>query len=208
MNRTEIDTLLSRLAVRELIDNWIVWRDSQQWERVATLWHEGGTMATTWGGTQTPEEFAMSAAEGFAAGDRMLHSNGGTAIDINGDRAIAATKLRIMQRADVEGVECDVTCIGRDYDFCERRAGRWGFVHRQPIYERDSIVPVDPNARVELDPELLSRLPDGYSRLGYLQLKLGYAVVPNMPVLVGPAHDALVAAGSAWLAGEQLRLPS
>lgn len=196
--------LLDQLAVRQLIDDWVIWRDSRQWDRVATLWHDDGVMMTTWGGRGSPADFAAAAEAGFRNGDRMLHSNGGTSVDVAGDRAIAQTKLRIMQRGEVEGTLCDVTCIGRDYDFCERRDGRWGFVLRQPIYERDSIAPVDPRDDVELDAAALAALPEGYARLGYLQQSLGYGIGDRLPVLEGPETEALYRAGEAWLAGGPL----
>jgi hypothetical protein len=196
--------LLDRLAIRELSDDWMIYRDMRDWDRVAATWHDDGVMATTWGGTSTPAEFSAAADAGFARGDRMLHSNGGVSVILNGDRAIAQTKLRIMQRAEVDGVLCDVTCIGRDYDFVERRASRWGFVMRQPIFERDMIVPVDPSQTIKLPEDALAKLPEGYSRLGYLQAQLGYKIHPGMPVLEGPAVEALYAAGEAWLAGEPL----
>ena len=77
---------------------------------------------------------------------RILHFLGGTSIDIAGDRAVAQTKMTITQRAAVHGVECDVVCTGRFYDFFERRDGRWAIVLRQPIYEQDRLAPVDPAA--------------------------------------------------------------
>ena len=40
---------------------------------------------------------------------------------------------------------------------------------RQPIYEKDRMDPVDPAARLELDPALLARFPEGYRHLAYLQ---------------------------------------
>ena len=58
---------------------------------------------------------------------------------------VAQTKMAILHRAPVEGVICDFTCIGRFYDFFEKR-DRWGLVLRQPIYEKDRIDPVDPGA--------------------------------------------------------------
>jgi hypothetical protein len=125
-------------------------------------------------------------------------------VDVVGDRAISQTKVRIMQRGVMEGVLCDVTCIGRDYDFCERREGRWGFILRQTIYERDFIVPVDPNDVVRLDPEKLALFPEGYSRLGYLQIELGHKVSARLPTLQGDETDALHAAGKDWLAGKAL----
>jgi hypothetical protein len=161
-------------------------------------------MITTWGGRGSPDEFAIAAEAGFQRGDRILHSNGGTTVDVVGDRAISKTKVRIMQRGPIEGVLCDVTCIGRDYDFCERRHGRWEFMLRQTIYERDSITPVSPGDVVRLDPKKLARFPEGYSRLGYLQLDLGYTVSDRLPTLDSPETDALHAAGIDWLAGKAL----
>jgi hypothetical protein len=110
--------------------------------------------------------------------------------------------MTIMQRAEVEGVLCDVNCLGRFYDFFEKRDGRWGIVLRQPIYEKDRIDTVDPAATLVLDPELLARFPEGYRHLAYLQVRVGYPVKPDMPGLRGPETERLYERGSAWLAGE------
>jgi hypothetical protein len=150
-----------RQLIRELVENWVVWRDAGDWERFATLWHEDGVMMATW--FQGPAlEFIRVSREGFERGVRILHFLGGCSVELAGARAIAQTKMTITQRARVEGAECDVVCTGRFYDFLERRAGRWGIVLRQPIYEQDRLDPVDPAARPELDAERLSRFPIGY----------------------------------------------
>ena len=112
--------------------------------------------------------------------------------------------MTISQRADVDGVACDVVCTGRFYDFFERRSGRWGLVLRQPIYEKDRLDPIDPAAKLVLDPELLGRFPDGYRHLAYLQTRIGYDVKRDMPGLTGPEVEALYAQGQRWLAGEPL----
>src|SRR5206468_3613024 len=127
-------TLVSdRDDIRNLIENWALWRDSGDWERFAGLWHDDGVMMATW--FQGPAlEFIRVSREGFERGVRILHFLGGTAIDLAGNRAIAQTKMTISQRAEVHGVQCDVVCTGRFYDFLERRVGGWGIVLRQPIY--------------------------------------------------------------------------
>jgi hypothetical protein len=196
-----------RLAVRELVENWSIHRDNRDWDRFLALWHPGGAMMTTWGGKAAPEDFVAAASDGFARGDRMLHAVGGVSVEIEGDRAIAKSKLRIMQRGPVEGVMCDVTCIGINFDFVERRGQRWGLVLRQPVYERDFLVPVDPTQTVTLDPEILSRRPEGYQRLAYLQEGLGYTIKPDMPTEVGAQREALEKQGEAWLRGEPLGWP-
>lgn len=194
------DEILERLAIRELIENWAVWRDAGDWERFATVWHDDGVMMATW--FQGPaREFIRVTQEGWARGVSILHFLGGTSIDLAGTRAVAQTKMTISQRGEVHGVPCDVVCTGRFYDFLEQRGGRWGLVLRQPIYEKDRIDPIDPAARLELDAARLAAFPKGYRHLAYIQTLIGYQVKLDMPQLTGAEVDALYSRGKAWLAG-------
>ncbi len=197
-----------RMLIRDLVENWAVWRDAGDWERFATVWHEDGFMMATW--FQGPAgDFIRVSREGFERGVSILHFLGGTAIDLADERrrAIAQTKMTISQRAEVHGVECDVVCTGRFYDFLERRDGRWGIVLRQPIYEKDRLDPVDPAAALTLDAERLARFPVGYRHLGYVQSQIGFEVKRDMPGLVGPAVERLYRRGAEWLAGGELGDP-
>jgi hypothetical protein len=193
-----------RLIIRDLIENWAIWRDALIWDRFRTVWHDDGRMMATWF-QGTADEFIQVSREGYERGVRILHFLGGMSMDIAGARAIAQTKMTISQRAQVEGVACDVVCTGRFYDFLERRDGRWGMVLRQPIYEKDRLDPVDPGDRLELDQTLLAQFPEGYRHLAYLQTKIGYHVKPDMPGLDGPEVEQLYRDGAGWLAGEPLR---
>jgi SnoaL-like domain len=189
-----------RRAIRDLIENWVVWRDAGDWERFRTVWHDNGRMMATWFQGPAPD-FIRVSKEGFDRGVSILHFLGGQSIDVAGDRAISQTKMTISQRGAVHGVPCDVVCTGRFYDFVEKRDGAWGIVLRQPIYEKDRLDPVDPSATLELDQEVLERFPAGYRHLAYLQTQLGFAVKPDMPGLTGPEVQALYARGATWLAG-------
>ncbi len=189
-----------RAAIRDLIENWVVWRDAGDWDRFRTVWHEDGRMMATWF-QGSAEDFIQVSREGFDRGVSILHFLGGMSIDLAGDRAIAQTKMTISQRALVHDVRCDVVCTGRFHDFLERRDDRWGIVLRQPIYEKDRLDPVDPAAHVELDQGLLGQFPEGYRHLAYLQTQIGFAVKRDMPGLTGHEVDALYARGSAWLEG-------
>jgi hypothetical protein len=112
--------------------------------------------------------------------------------------------MTISQRARVQDVLVDVVCTGRFYDFFEKRDGRWGLVLRQPIYEKDRMDPVDPSARLTLDPARLAGFPEGYRHLAYLQVAIGFTVKPDMPGLRGAEVEALYARGAAWLAAKPL----
>jgi hypothetical protein len=190
-----------RAELRELIESWVIFRDGGQWERFATLWHPQGRMVATW--FQAPAaEFIARSRRAFEGGMKGAHMLGGSSIDVAGERAIAQTRMQIVQRGALEGVEVDVTCWGRFFDFFEKLDGAWKLWLRQPIYDLDRMSVVDPSASLPpLDPAVLERFPEGYRHLAYLQSTMGFDVARDLPGTRGPAMDALTARGQAWLAG-------
>jgi hypothetical protein len=194
MDRQMNDTL----AIKQVVEDWVVSRDSGDWERFRKVWHKEGVMMATW--FQGPyEEFIRVNEEGWKRGVSILHLLGGTSVEIKGKRAIAQTKMTISQRAKVHDVLVDVLCTGRFYDFFEKRKGRWAIVLRRLFYEKDRMDPVDPSKTVQLDPDVLAQFPEGYCHLAYLQSSLGFKVKTDMPGLKGPEADALYAMGKKWL---------
>lgn len=199
--------MIERLRIREVVENWVLWRDAGDWERFAGVWHDDGVMMATW--FQGPaRDFIRVSQEGWERGVSILHFLGGTSIDLAGQRAISQTKMTISQRAVVEGVACDIVCTGRFYDFFEQRGDRWAIVLRQPIYEKDKLDAIPQGVAPVLDEALLQQFPEGYRHLAYAQTRIGYAVKRDMPGLKGPEVQALYAKGQAWLAGTALELPA
>ena len=197
------DTLHDEGLIRRLVERWAVWRDAGDWERFATCWHPDGVMMATW--FQGPwREFIRVTREGWDKGVSILHFLGGSAIEVRGDRAIAQTKMTISQRGLVEGVACDIVCTGRFFDFVTRHEGQWKLLHRQPIYEKDRIDPIDPAAVPRLDAARLAAFPEGYRHLAYIQTAIGYTVKLDMPMLKGPVVEELYVRGARWLAGGEL----
>ncbi|MBM3361335.1 MAG: nuclear transport factor 2 family protein [Betaproteobacteria bacterium] len=199
--------LHDELEIRQMVERWAVWRDAGLWDQFATVWHPEGVMMATW--FQGPfRDFIRVTQEGWAKGVSILHFLGGSAIEVAGDRAIAQTKMTISQRGMVEAVGgpvlCDVVCTGRFYDFVTLHEGRWKLLHRQPIYEKDRIEPVDPSAVLQLDQAALSAFPEGYRHLAYIQTRIGYKVKMDMPMLKGEGVARLYARGAGWLAGGPL----
>jgi hypothetical protein len=192
--------LADRIAIREVVENWVLWSDSGDWQRFVSVWHDDGWMTATWF-QGTAAEFQKARRAGFERGVNIIHFLGGTSVEVAGTRAIAQTKMTINQRAAVDGVVVDAACTGRFYDFFAKRQGRWAIVRRQPIYEKDRLDPVEPGARLTLDAALLGRFPEGYRHLGYLQTKAGFNVKLGLPGTRGPEVEKLYAEGAAWLAG-------
>lgn len=192
--------LLDRLELRQLIDNWAIWRDAGMWEKFRDVWHDDGRMMATW--TQgTADEFIEMNKQGWERGVSILHFLGGFNAEIENNRAVTQTKMTISQRGEVHGVVCDVVCTGRFYDFLEKRNGKWGMCLRQPIYEKDRLDVVDPNATLKLDQAVLDQFPIGYRHLAYIQTEVGYEVEKNMPGLKGERVEELYETGRRWLSG-------
>jgi len=190
----------AELRIRRVIELWVLARDAADWPAFASVWHDDGWMTATW--FQGPAaEFTAASQAGFDAGVSILHFLGGFRCQVAGQRAVAQTKMTIMQRAEVHGVTVDVACTGRFYDFLDCRDGRWGIVRRQPIYEKDRLDPVDPAARLTLDAQLLARFPPGYQHLAYVQAQLGFRIAPQLPGLRGPAVELLYREGHDWQNG-------
>ena len=194
--------MVDRLEIRELLENWVIWRDAGDWERFATVWHNDGRMTATWF-QASASEFIAGCRRSFDAGIVGLHFLGGTSIEVNGSRAIAQTKMQIVQRGQVHGVVVDVTCLGRFVDALEKRDGRWGIVLRQPVYELDRMTTVEPSATLKLDPHLLHAFPEGYRHLAYLQTQMGFHVSQTLPGTRGPEIEALNTHMRHWLSGEE-----
>lgn len=198
------DDWSDKLAIREVLDNWVIWSDAGEWEKFKTCWHEGADMSATWF-EASAEDFNRGRREGWEKGVSILHFLGGSTIELAGNRAIAQTKMTISQRATVHDVECDVVCTGRFYDFFEKRNGRWAIARRRCIYEKDRMDPVDPAQTIHLDRKLLDRFPVGYRHLAYLQTQIGYKIEGSPRAgLKGPVVQALYAQGRDWLAGKPL----
>src|SRR5258708_12673294 len=116
------DDLQARLAIREVVENWALWRDAGDWDRFRTVWHDDGRMMATWF-QGSADEFIRVSREGWNRGVSILHFLGGTSIVIDGDRAIAQTKMTISQRGAVHDVRCAVVCTGPFYASFQHRNG-------------------------------------------------------------------------------------
>jgi hypothetical protein len=203
MESALLEALQDRLIIRELIEHWALWRDARMRDKFRTVWHDDGRMMATW--AQGPfEEFIENSKKSFANGVRIMHLLGGTTVEVRGERAIARTKMTILQRAPVHGTVCDVSCIGRFFDFLEKRGSSWDIVLRQLFYEKDRIDPVDPEAKLQLDPYLLAKYPEGYRHLAYLQAQISFNPKLDMPGQTGPEVEAFYVRGKDWLSEESL----
>lgn len=64
--------LRHELEIRRLSDGWAIWRDSFDWERLRSVWHDDGRMVTLW--WQGPcDEFIRLCREIAERGAKVSH---------------------------------------------------------------------------------------------------------------------------------------
>ncbi len=189
MDTANSGTAADRQTIRDLIENWAIWRDALMWDRFRTVWHKEGRHD----GDLVPghrRRVHRRQQEGYERAFIILHFLGGTIDRRQGQARHRADQDDDLRSASiVDGVLCDVVCTGRFYDFLEKRKGKWGMVLRQPIYERDRLNPVDPTQTPKLDQTLLASFPEGYRHLAYLQ---------TQGRLQGEAQHARASTGRWW----------
>ena len=146
-------------------------------------------------------------------------------------RAVTKMKSVITQRFVIEGCEVDVeadcrfcffweraSTAGADHDGgedeVEDEQGEWRARLVRHWYEKDKMIPVNPNHVPKLDEAKLATYPPGYKMLAYCQEATmdGVKVIHGLPghrredagTLSREAHDKLVWACKEWLEEGQL----
>jgi hypothetical protein len=152
------------------------------------------------------------------AGAFIMHRIHGSTTDINpeGTRAVTKMKATITQRFDLDGMLADAES---DCRFCffwskDPATGNWGADFVRHWYEKDKLIPVDPNRVPKLDEEKLKTYPSGYRYLAYCQEKtMGVKVMLDMPGhrregdnVNGKKHDLLYWQAKAWVEGEKVEI--
>ena len=186
-------------AIRTVIAEWALARDTGQWERLRSLYAPGATMQTTWF-EGSAEEFIEQSAKGFGRSAKAQHLVGASVIDLCSARAIAETRIVLLLRAPLGQIQVDVTCYGRFVDFFERHGSKWRIWKRVPVYEKDRIDPVNPGDRIDVDREALSQFPEGYRHLGYVQSRAGANVIKGLIAPGSIEEKDLYRQGAEWLA--------
>jgi hypothetical protein len=185
-----------KLAITEAVQNWAFARDFGNWNRLRAVFHPDGIMTST-RFTGPAEDFIAFAAKNRTS--RSTHFMGGTSVRLNGNKAIAESRMILMSRTTLDGIEVDVTCYGRFYDRFVKHEGAWRILRRNAIYEKDRIEPVRPGAVLKLNEAELARFPEGYRYLAYVQSKSGSTVDLGLPTPRSAALEQLYKEGTAWL---------
>ena len=189
-----------RPEIVDAVASWALWRDTGRWDRLASLYTPDAIQHTTWF-VGPASEFIRLVSSRPPGGNLSQHFVGACAVELNGDRAIAETRLVLLVRGQLGPTAIDITCYCRSYDRFVRHEGAWRIARREMIYEKDRIDPVTPGHRLELDELELARYPAGYRHLAYFQAESGARITPDLPTPGSAALTRLYAEGEKWLRG-------
>ncbi len=189
-------------AIEQVVRHWALCRDTRQWEGLRRCYAPGATVKTTWM-VGSAEDFIAASIKGAdnPHAPQSLHSIGASSIEVVGDKALAETRMVLMLRAPLDGVEVDITAWGRFLDFFVRHHGRWCIQARHPIPEKDRIDPVDPTAVLQLAAQRLASLPPAYRHITYLQSLQGATITPDLVQHNSPEQAVLYQSAQDWLRG-------
>lgn len=197
-------SILDTAEISQLIASWGILRDTYVWDKLRDCWTEDGTIAVSWF-DGTADAFVESCKPMAIDVDNKItsqHVITGSAVNVSGDRAVAETRILILARLRVDGIWCDVTAVARFYDLLRRTDKGWKIKRRVAVFDKDSIAPVDPAERLELDQQRLGSFPEAYRCCGYMLSGRGMQINMNLPAPGSAALERLYADGAAWLAGK------
>ncbi len=193
------EQLADRAAICDVLQNWGLWRDRCDWEALRGVYAPGATMQTTW--MDGPASDFVDVCQRMSAGPtRAQHYIGVPIVQVNGACALAQTRITILVRAQLNGIEVDATCYGWFIDRMVKLDGKWLIQHRAPLYEKDSLAAVDPGVTLKLDAEVLAAYPAAYKHMAYMQSIVGAPINLDLAMPGSKEQDQLLQASSEWLA--------
>jgi 3-phenylpropionate/cinnamic acid dioxygenase small subunit len=189
--------------IASLLIRWGHARDSDDWETLASCFHDDASIHISWISGLAKDFVARSRAMAAARkpGDHIKHVISGSWIQVNRDRAFSRCHANLYIRTTIDGHEFDLQAWARFFDLLERRETMWRIVKRTAVYEKDRMEPVDPRGVPEdffanMD---LSAFPASAKFLCYWLLRSGLSPSMNVISVYSAEERVLRAEGEVWL---------
>lgn len=193
---------LDKLAIQELAQQERAARDARDWDRLLDSYHSDSRVSVSWFDGTAADFVEGSRSMVAKPGGGSVHQVGVTLVELDGDRALADTGCAILIRCTLDGVECDIAAYCRHRSRVERRDGRWRLRTLIGVYQKDTLVPTNPNIVPELDEKELASYRASYKYLSYYAAHTGYEPSDAKPGIDRPdLVQELTDADRAWLRG-------
>jgi hypothetical protein len=202
MTEGEMEDLMEKARVAELVQTERAARDQGQWARMSACYHPDSRVSISWVEATGPEFVAMS-EQAFAAGVRHLHVMSPTLVTLNGDKALAETGCVILLNGLIGDTPVTVSSHARLFVRAERGEAGWRIRQLGAVYFQDAAAPQIPGAPIVLDEARLGRYRPSYRFLSYVLEEAGKTPRPDRAGVDRPdLIEALHKADEAWLIGE------
>lgn len=134
--------------------------------------------------------------------DYAPHRTFGPLTWLRGDRAVTILPVSIQTRKEIGGVLCELTADSRLVFRTVKRGGQWYIAGFEGVYDKDSLVPVLPDAQLTVGAETLSKFRESYACLSYVLTLAGLPVHDDLPGRDRPETErALMEKLDRWLCG-------
>ena len=143
-----------KARIRELIEYERYCRDYGLFEQQKECWFEDASVFATW--YKGPIQGFLSHSSGGKLSPAM-HKINNTVVWLNGNKAVAECMCTLNFREELQGELVDLQCYMRLHFRAEKRAGRWGLLYFEGIYEKDRIDPVFLDNRFSVPKEKLTQ---------------------------------------------------
>ena len=200
MDANRLNLWCDKAEIAELAQRWAYARDQARWEALQGCYHTDARMTVSWFDGVARDFIAACRTRG-AAGAFNKHYIIGTVATVRGTRACAESNVLMVSQGAVSGVDINAQGYFRFLDELAQREGVWRIARRTAVYERDSLVLLDPGASLDLDPAALERIPRPYRYMGYRFVKAGATLRPDIITAGSALEEALRAEGERWLGG-------
>lgn len=194
-----MDAWQDKQEISEVVQQWALWRDSGNWQPLRTTYAIEGRMTTMWF-DGAADDFIAACRAGAGKGNTSGHFICGSTVRVNGSKALANSRLILLMRTRLEGVQVDLTSNGRFVDRFVKENGKWGIGHRRTVYDKDRLDAVTPGATLQLDSAELQGYAEGYRHLAYLQKRAGRGLTQHTPTFGSEILAALYRDDDTWLA--------
>ncbi len=179
---TNQQDIIDRANIKELVEFERFCRDNRLWDEMKKCYSDDSRVNISWyQGSGHGFVDASAKMEGF-----VPHKIYNTEVWNKGDKAVAIMMSNIQMRHIIDGYPVEVSSDAKLIFRLQRIKGQWYIVSFESIYEKDAIIPVVPNANINIPAEEIAKYRASYGCMIYMGKRSGMTIDENLPGIDRP----------------------
>lgn len=161
-----------KAAIVELINFERYCRDNALWDEMRKCFSPDSIVNISWY-CGSGDGFVTESSKLNRHSEHLLHN---TLTWINENRAVTIMISTIIMRQTIDDVECELSADVQLH-FCTKKIdGQWFIYRFESIYEQDRLIPVLPNAALDMGSSKLSAYRKSYACMSYASEQTGRSI--------------------------------